>query len=230
MLLTHTKAMLLPSLPIDELRRRVREAESLLRVAKSHARDGHDNAEAAEYASRRITSLLGEVDGLFPGLHEPQRPDPNIERLVAELAAAAEAAGLGNEEVAVEEEPEEDEDEDEEGAEATEASADGSDDGEVEEDGEDDDGDDDEWDVDYAKLAGAIENEQLMSAMPEPARSAFRTIARHLIEANERQQLMQRIADGIGELSALAEKNADEARRKAALALTFEELANRRKA
>jgi hypothetical protein len=225
--------MLLPSLPIDELRRRVREAESLLRVAKSHARDGHDNAEAAEYASRRITSLLGEVDGLFPGLHEPQRPDPNIERLVAELAAAAEAAGLGNEEVAVEEEPEEDEDEgeDEAGAEATEASADGSDDGEVEEDGEDDDDDgDEEWDVDYAKLAGAIENEQLMSAMPEPARSAFRTIARHLIEANERQQLMQRIADGIGELSALAEKNADEARRKAALALTFEELANRRKA
>ena len=41
---------------------------------------------------------------------------------------------------------------------------------------------------------------------------------------------MQRIADGIGELSALAEKNADEARRKAALALTFEELANKRKA
>jgi hypothetical protein len=226
--------MLLPSLPIDELRRRVREAESLLRVAKSHARDGHDNAEAAEYASRRITSLLGEVDGLFPGLHEPQRPDPNIERLVAELAAAAEAAGLKNEEAAAEDEPGEDEDD-----ESLEATADESDEGELEEDGDDDEDEDDaddeeedeeEWDVDYAKLAGAIENEQLMSAMPEPARSAFRTIARHLIEANERQQLMQRIADGIGELSALAEKNADEARRKAALALTFEELANKRKA
>jgi hypothetical protein len=217
--------MLLPSLPIDELRRRVREAESLLRVAKSHAREGHDNPDAAEYAGRRITSLLGEVDGLFPGLHEPQRPDANIERLVAELAVAAEAAGLGNEEAAAEEEPEEDEDE------SAEATADESDDGEVEADGDDEEDDEDEeWDVDYAKLAGAIENEQLMSAMPEPARSAFRTIARHLIEANERQQLMQRIADGIGELSALAEKNADEARRKAALALTFEELANRRKA
>jgi hypothetical protein len=228
--------MLLPSLPIDELRRRVREAESLLRVAKSHARDGHDNAEAAEYASRRITSLLGEVDGLFPGLHEPQRPDPNIERLVAELAAAAEAAGLKNEEAAAEDEPGEDDDHDDDD-ESLEATADESDEGELEEDGDDDedenaadDDDEQEWDVDYAKLAGAIENEQLMSAMPEPARSAFRTIARHLIEANERQQLMQRIADGIGELSALAEKNADEARRKAALALTFEELANKRKA
>jgi hypothetical protein len=221
--------MLLPSLPIDELRRRVREAESLLRVAKSHAREGHDNAEAAEYASRRITSLLGEVDGLFPGLHEPQRPDPNIERLVAELAVAAEAAGLGNEEAVAEDEREDEDEEGEGEGETTEAAADESDEDD-DEDGDDEDDDDEEWDVDYAKLAGAIENEQLMSAMPEPARSAFRTIARHLIEANERQQLMQRIADGIGELSALAEKNADEARRKAALALTFEELANRRKA
>ena len=86
-----------------------------------------------------------------------------------------------------------------------------------------------EWDIDYAKLAAAIENETLMSAFPEPGRSAFRRAAQYLVESHERQELFGRVIAGFEGVSALAQQNVEDTRRKLAMALTLEELANKRR-
>ena len=204
--------MLLPSLTVDQLRERVREAEALLRVARQHARDAHDDPERAEHASARIQSICREVEALFPGLHEPSRPDPALEGAIAALRAQTPAsadAGAVKEEVT---------------GEAEDADAEGDADAEA-----DDDDDDEEWDIDYAKLAAAIENETLMSAFPEPGRAAFKRAAQYLIEAHERQELFGRVIAGFEGVSELAQQNVEDMGRKLAMALTLEGLTSKRK-
>jgi hypothetical protein len=207
--------MLLPSLTLEQLRENVREAEALLRVARQHARDTRDDPEKSEHASARIQSICREVEALFPGLHEPARPDPALEETIAALRVETQALPRAS----TDEEQEED------------ADADDVADGE-EADGEEADGEEDEeqeWDIDYAKLAAAIENETLMSAFPEPGRSAFKRAAQYLVESHERQELFGRVIAGFEAVSVLAQQNVEDMGRKLALALTLEELANKRK-
>jgi hypothetical protein len=210
--------MLLPSLTLEQLRENVREAEALLRVARQHARDARDDPEKSEHASARIQSICREVEALFPGLHEPARPDPALEETIAALRVETQAlpgASTDEEQDADADDLADGQDADGEGGDAEEA------------DGEEDE--EQEWDIDYAKLAAAIENETLMSAFPEPGRSAFKRAAQYLVESHERQELFGRVIAGFEAVSVLAQQNVEDMGRKLALALTLEELANKRK-
>jgi hypothetical protein len=208
--------MLLPRLTVEQLRERVRDAEALLRVARQHARDAHDEPARSDHASARIQSICREVDALFPGLHEPAPPDPELQEAIAALhtelpaAEAARTAEQGH--AAAEDEAVEDE-----------AG------GEEEEDGDEPADEEEEWDIDYAKLASAIENETLMSAFPEPGRSAFKRAAQYLIESHVRQELFGRVIAGFEGVCELTQLNVDDMRKKLAMALTLEELANKRR-
>jgi hypothetical protein len=203
--------MLLPSLTLHQLRERVREAEALLRVARQHARDAHDDPAQSEHASARIQSICREVEALFPGLHEPSKPDPSLQETIAALRAETPPSA----------DTEEDDD----------VVADGDPEIDAEGDADEDDAVDEaeEWDVDYAKLASAIENEALMSAFPEPGRTAFKRAAQYLVESHERQVLFGRVIAGFEGVSALAQQNVEDTRRKLAMALTLEGLANKPK-
>lgn len=213
--------MLLHAIPLADLRERVREAESLLRIARQHARDAKEDATRTEYTSRRIAAVLQEVDALFPGLGEPQPEDPNVARMMAQLLASADTA------------VETDDDDDGESAAAAAANEQDVACGSARDDGDevdldaDPDPDPEEWEIDYAQLGRAIENEALMAKLGEPEREAFKGLAQHLIETNERAALLERVSVAIGSVSKMTEAHADELRRQVALALTFEELANK---
>jgi hypothetical protein len=201
--------MLLPSMSTEEIRRRVREAEALLRVAAQHARDAHADPSQSERTSARIQSICREVEALFPGMHEPASPGPEIQEALAHLKVeeAPAAADEANEENETPAADGDDEDEDDAAAE-----------------------EEPEWDVDYAKLGAAIENEQLMSRFPEPQRSAFKRAAKYLVESHERQVLFSRVIVAFDALSQLTAQNVEETRRKLAMAMTLEELASKQKA
>jgi hypothetical protein len=214
--------MLLPLLTVDQLRERVREAEALLRVARQHARDAHDDPANSAHASARIQSICREVEALFPGLNEPSRPDPELAETMAALRAEtpeSAATDADEEDANAEGDAAGDEADDEADDEA------GDDDGEADADDEDAD----ELDIDYAKLAAAIENETLMAAFPEPGRTAFKRAARYLVEANERHVLFGRVIAGFESVSELAHQGVEDLRRKLALAMTLEGLANKGK-
>ena len=59
------------TMPLSELRARVEEAEKLLRVAKQLARDELSDPQQSTRARDRIGSIVNEVQGMFPGLGEP---------------------------------------------------------------------------------------------------------------------------------------------------------------
>lgn len=61
-------------LTLDELRRRVEEAEKLLRVARQLAADELRDPQQSTRAKDRIASLCKEVNALFP----PPPPDPEL--------------------------------------------------------------------------------------------------------------------------------------------------------
>lgn len=189
--------MLCPSLTLEDLRGRVREAETLLRVAAQHAREAREDPSKSKHASARIQAICSEVEDLFPGMHEPAAPD-------AEVLAAMEQLQGGV------------------GADAGEGAGDDAGD---EDAGEPTSG----WDVDYAKLGAAIENDELMSRFPEPGRSAFKRAARYLVDSHERQELLSRVVRGFEELSALTTKSVEETQRKLAMAMTLDSLATRKK-
>jgi len=232
--------MFLPSLTIEEFRRRVKEAEALLRVARQHARDAHGDPAKAEHASARIQSICREVDGLFPGLGEATPPAEEVAAAFATLAAETQQVAGASGSAATEDAPAEgDDDEDAEAVDEDAANddaggedADEGDEGDGEEgdaDEEDDDEDGDEWGVDFVKLAAAIENETLMAAFPEPGRSAFKRAAQYVIDAHERHELFGRVIAGFEELTELASKNVEDIRGKLELAMTLEKLANKRR-
>jgi hypothetical protein len=58
-------------LTLDELRKRVEEAEKLLRVARQLASDELRDPEHSTRAKNRIASLCREVNALFPPVSEP---------------------------------------------------------------------------------------------------------------------------------------------------------------
>ncbi|HEY3819749.1 MAG TPA: hypothetical protein VGL81_21420 [Polyangiaceae bacterium] len=224
--------MLLPLLTIEQFRERVREAEALLRVARQHARDAHDDLSKSDHANARIQSICREVESLFPGLHDPSAPDPALQETIAALHAelpAAVAARLAEEEAAADGEGEEEDAEEEREEEEEDDEEEGEEEDAGEEQGEEDDEEEEEWDVDYAKLATAIENETLMSAFPEPGRTAFKRAARYLIESHARQELFSRVIAGFEQVAELTQLNVEETRKKLAMALTLEELASQRK-
>jgi hypothetical protein len=205
--------MLLPSLTLEEMRKRVREASALLRVAQQHARDAGEDLSKSEHASARIQSICKEVEELLPGMHGPQPPDAQLEAALAGLKELMLAQGAPVE-----------------GAEAEDGEPDTEvDEGDDDEETQDDEDEEVELEIDYAKLAAAIENEALMSRFPEPGRELFRQAARYLVEANERQVLFQGVIADFEKLTALTEQNVSETQKKLAMALTLEELKGKRK-
>jgi hypothetical protein len=187
--------------PIDELRRRVRDAEALLGVARGLARDELHDPGTCERARDRIVSILREIDSLFPGLNDPP---PSLDPI--ELVAPS----LRNRGLEAEE--------DEEDAEA-EAEADAEEDAEAE--GEAEEG---EWELDHKKLAAAIENPELMDRIPEVDREWFKRMARRSIEAQERVELCDRVRRAFDELAKAMRQGLDETSRQLSVALTFEQL------
>ena len=208
--------MLCPSLTTEEMRQRVREAEALLRVASQHARDAREDPGKSAHASARIQAICKEVEGMFPGMHDPAGLEPEVEQAMQVLKVGAETAieareaegdagttaGTGTDTDA-----------------GTDAEAD--DEADAEGDGEV------EWDVDYVKLGAAIENEELMSKFPEPARTAFRKAARYLADSLERQELFSRVVDAFEQLSALTTESLQETQRKLAMTMTIDALSKR---
>jgi hypothetical protein len=187
---------------MEDLRRRVREAESLLGVARGLARDELHDPKTCERARDRIVSILREIDTLFPGLNDPPPTlDPN------ELVAPSMRK---QEEGASEPEPEDD------GLGAEQAP-------DEEEAAEEKEGED-EWELDHRKLAAAIENEKLMAKIPEVDRDWFRRMARRSIEAQERLELCDRVRRAFDELALAMREGLDETSRQLAVALTFEQL------
>jgi hypothetical protein len=212
--------MLLPAMTTEEIRRRVREAEALLRVATQHARDAHEDPSKSAHASARIQSICREVEGLFPGVGDPVALDPEVQDAIDDLTTAVpEAEAIleaARESGELEAEPE--------------AAAEPA--------GEQSDVDpaapgepvEEEWDVDYVKLGAAIENEELMGHFPEPQRTAFKRAARYLVDSHERQELFGRVVAAFQALSELTEQNIEETRKKLSMAMTLEELASKHKA
>jgi hypothetical protein len=200
-------------LPIDDLRRRVREAEGLLGVARGLARDELHDPASCERARDRIISILHEIDSLFPGLNDPP-PVLDPEELVAPSMrnrSAAPEADVATSELAVADAKGGEEDVEEEREEE----------GEGEEPIEDGEG---EWELDTKKLAAALENEQLMSKIPEVDREWFRHMARRSIEAQERVDLCERVRKAFDELSVVMRDGLDETSRQLSMALTLEQL------
>lgn len=216
--------MLLPSLTLEEMRKRVREASALLRVAQQHARDASEDLIRSEHASARIQAICKEVEELLPGMQGPQPPDAQLEEAMEGLKQLMLAQGV----------PVEDAESGDEQAEDGEAETAAEEpDTEVDEGADDEstDEEDDEYEleIDYAKLAAAIDDEQLMSRFPEPGRSLFRQAAKYLVEANERQALFQGVIDDFEKLTALTQQNVSETQKKLAVMLTLEELKAKRK-
>jgi hypothetical protein len=194
---------------IEDLRRRVREAEGLLGVARGLARDELHDPGSCERARDRIMSILREIDGLLPGLNDPT-PSVEPEELVApsmrnrppaEGASAADEAAPSE----VQEQDPEDEEQEEDAEEAEEEE-------EV------------EWELDHRKLATAIENDELMSKIPEVDREWFKRLALRTIEAQERALLCERVRKAFDELAQAMRRGLDEASRQLSVALTLENL------
>lgn len=96
------------------------------------------------------------------------------------------------------------------------------------EEGEDEDEDeDDEWDVDYEKLRASLGNPVLMTQFPDGG-AQFRELAEKLLDAHDRHALYARISDGFAELEAVTRQGAEQVRQQLAVALTLQELKNKR--
>lgn len=187
---------------IEDLRGRVREAESLLGIARGLARDELHDPKRCERARDRIVSILREIDALFPGLNDPPPPLDPSELVAPSMREAASLEGAlesGEEEKS----SEGDDDESQEGNQ---------------------DESEDEWDLDHAKLAAALDNEDLMGKIPEVDREWFRRMARRSIEAQERVDLCERVRVAFDELAQAMKAGLDETSRQLSVALTFEQL------
>jgi hypothetical protein len=89
------------------------------------------------------------------------------------------------------------------------------------------DADEEEWDVDYEKLRASLGNPVLMSQFPDGG-AQFRELAEKLLEAHDRHALYARISDGFAELEAVTRHGAEQLQHQLAVALTLQELKNKR--
>jgi hypothetical protein len=94
-------------------------------------------------------------------------------------------------------------------------------------DSEGEDDDEEEWDVDYEKLRASLGNHALMSQFPDGG-AQFKELGEKLLEAHDRHALYARISDGFAELEAVTRHGAEQVRQQLAVALTLEELKNKR--
>jgi hypothetical protein len=189
--------------PLEDLRRRVREAEALLGVARGLAREELHDPSSCERARDRIISILREIDTLFPGLSDPPAPIDPQELIAPSMRDRIAEPVEASREV-----------------EASPASP-------VFSEGEEADpgvAEEEEWELDHRKLAAAIANEQLMSKIPEADREWFKQMARRSIEAQERVELCERVRAAFDELSQVMREGLDQTSRQLSVALTFEQL------
>jgi hypothetical protein len=186
---------------ITELRSRVAEAERILRLARQLAQNELRDPASCERAKDRIAALCQDVNALFPGLG-----DAGLDALIPSEAKdptpAVASFGLRPQD-------------DSNGEDELE--------GEEEQEGEDEE----EWDVDYEKLRASLGNPVLMSQFPDGG-AQFRQLAEKLLEAHDRHALYARISDGFAELEAVTRQGAEQVRQQLAVALTLEELKNKR--
>jgi hypothetical protein len=182
------------TMPLGELRSRVEEAEKLLRVAKQLARDELSDPAQSSRVRERIGSIVSEVQGMFPGLGEP---DATVEVVLEEADADTDS----------------DTDSD--------SDADSDSDSDSDPDSDPDSDDDEEWEVDCEKLRAALDNDNLMAQIPESERPRFRAMAERLLEVHERGELYSRILSGFEELAEVTRLGAEAVQRQLAAMLTF---------
>ncbi len=195
------------TMPIDELKRRAREAESLFRVARELARDALQDPQQSERAKDRICAIVREIEELFPGMSE-LGADVDASELVAPSMRreGGEVEGEGKQEDPQDQEGEEEEEE-----------------AEDDEDGVDEE-DDEEWDVDPVKLSAAIQNDELMAKIPEVDRAWFKAMAQRVLDARERMGIISRVRAGFEELTQVSQRGLDQVRKQLGVALTLESL------
>jgi hypothetical protein len=183
-----------PALSVEELGHRVREVERLVALGCRLAREALADPRQSSHLQERLGSILREVGDLVP------RSTWDVPLADSRELAALSVQGRV-------------ETPDAEGETTTWQ-------------GEDETPDDEEteWDLDPAKLAAALENEALMSQIPEADRPWFRSIARRALEAHARSQLATRVKDALEELYETMDECHEEAKKRLATALTFEQL------
>ena len=208
---------------IEDLRHRVREAESLLGVARSLAHDELHDPKRCERARDRIVSILREIDGLFPGLNDPPPIIDPIELVAPSMRNSSSSAAVSGE-IAASGQGRETGD-DPETALEDESVKDGVEINAREEEADEQAADtEEEWELDHEKLAAALANEHLMAKIPEVDREWFRQMARRSIEAQERVELCERVRIAFDELAYAMKVGLEETSRQLSLALTFEQL------
>jgi hypothetical protein len=191
---------------IEDLRGRVREAESLLGVARGLASDELHDPLRCERARDRIVSILREIDALFPGLNDPPPAIDPTEFVAPSMRERSfRETGLDDE--------------------RSEASGEASQE-EVEDEAKDEE---EEWDLDHEKLAAALDNAKLMEKIPEVDRDWFRRMALRSLEARERVLLCERVRLAFDELARAMKAGLDETSRQLSVALTFEQLKARQR-
>jgi hypothetical protein len=186
-----------PGLSVEELGYRVRDVERLAALGCRLAREALADPLQSPHLQERLGSILREVGELVPGsTWEVTLPDSP--ELVRPPVAGAEGA-----------------------KETSEAENDSTQEGE---DGDGTDDDETEWELDPVKLAAALENDALISQIPEGDRPWFLSIAERAIEAHLRSQLATRVKDALEELYETMDQCHEEAEKRLATALTFEQL------
>lgn len=196
-----------PPLSLEELGPRVREVERLAALGCRLARESLADPEQAPRAQERIQSILQEVSELVPGFSVVGAPlDPH--EFVAPSMASAATPSLDDAEAENQDEPSSAEDETEQP-----------------EDGEETEDDSERaWDLDPDKLAQALQNDALMSQIPEVDREWFKGLAHRVIESHARAVLATRVKEALAALHETMEHCREETSKRLSIALTFEQL------
>jgi hypothetical protein len=214
------------TMPIDQLRERVRDAESVLQSARNYLRDVAEAPLTTEgnELSQRLERYFDEIQRLLPGFGSGAgaAEDPEEEELKAALEKATQAHRgervVEGADEAKTEGGEDDAEGDDEGDDA------GENEDEAEGDDADADADEDEWEIDLPKFRAALSNEPLMATLPDETRDVFRKLGLRLVDRLERRELIGRVIEGMGEVVEMLEEHSSELGRALGRALTFERL------
>jgi hypothetical protein len=217
------------TMPLSELRARVEEAEKLLRVAKQLARDELADPRQSTRARDRIGSIVSEVQGMFPGLGDPDPTedvalDPDYADLEHDPSSPLVnpiTPGASSPNVSVHDAISLDASAHDAGSLDASASDEGGGAPENHETENHENDDDDTWDLDCDRLRSALANDALMSQIPEAERPRFRAMAERLLEVHERGELYARILTGFEELAEVTRVGAEAVQRQLAAMLTF---------
>jgi hypothetical protein len=196
----------LPVMSLEDLAPRVVEIEQLAALGCRLAREAMRDPSETLHAQERLQSILREVGQLIPSLELVGAPVDPKDFIAPSLANAPSL-------------PEAEPDDEGEGEPAC-ANED------PDPTGDDDDAEQEveEWDLDPAKLEAALENDALMSQIPESDREWFKGLARRLIDSHTRATFATRVKEALRELYETMEMCQEANSKRLSVALTFEHL------